>query len=192
MKNNQCELEQLSAIMDDEQGIENMKPDSEMTQTWARYHLIGAAMRQELASHIDTDLSERIAQYIETHPAPVNNQKDKKKTIIPFKNWLKKKKAYTSLFAQSTIAASVALFIVHLAHIPSAPSDPIHSQHTKPFLGQISPVGLQSQPIEHDLSETQSATYRDIKLREQLLLQEEMQDELQQPKPYPANSKTPK
>ena len=192
MKKNPFDPEQLSAIIDNEESIEHLEHDQETSQTWARYQLIGAAMRQEVPSHIDTDLSNRMTQYIEKHPSQLNTSQGGKNTLIILKDWLKKKKAYTSFLAQGAIAAGVATFMIHVTQVHED-HNPINQLHTKPFLGQISPVSLQPQPMHHTLSKNlHTSSYNQLKQEEQLLLQEKIksyvQDYQQQKKLYPSDS----
>ncbi len=72
---NQKELEELSALVDDELagGIDGMMKryaeDEELRRKWYRYHLIGEAMRDELPKEFGIDLADRIRASIAQEPA---------------------------------------------------------------------------------------------------------------------------
>ncbi len=72
---NQKELEELSALVDDEHagGIDGMVSrcagDEDLRRKWYRYHLIGEAMRDELPEDFGIDLADRIRDSIAQEPA---------------------------------------------------------------------------------------------------------------------------
>jgi sigma-E factor negative regulatory protein RseA len=64
--------ENVSALMDDElhseQSIKSLLDDPSAAATWARYHLIGDALRDELPAQLDISLSKRIADALDLEP----------------------------------------------------------------------------------------------------------------------------
>ncbi|RME35666.1 MAG: hypothetical protein D6786_01270 [Gammaproteobacteria bacterium] len=71
----QKELEELSALIDDEDAgaidevVSGCAADEALRQKWYRYHLIGEAMRDELPEAFGIDLADRIRDSIAKEPA---------------------------------------------------------------------------------------------------------------------------
>ncbi|WP_421187298.1 sigma-E factor negative regulatory protein [Aeromonas enteropelogenes] len=64
--------EQISALMDgdlsDAQVLNELELDSDLQDTWGRYHLIGDAMRGDLPVNLQLDLSDSIMAALEDEP----------------------------------------------------------------------------------------------------------------------------
>ena len=67
---------QLSELMDEELDIrdreklyDRMKKDADMLEKWGRYHMVSDALKNNLGSHIDLQLRDRIRSAIEQEPA---------------------------------------------------------------------------------------------------------------------------
>lgn len=154
--------EWVSAAVDgeiDKQAMAQLVDDVDSREEWQRYHMIGDAMRGELPSAIDLDLSASIAAAIENEPtiiAPSNmtakadsevletisaNNKpaDSNKVVSLFKQ-----------FGQYAIAASVALVAIvgvqSVNQVEEAES-PMPVFNTRPLVGNVSPVSLQTGPV---------------------------------------------
>lgn len=104
--------EHISALMDNEQALpssmNSLAKDKELLDTWDRYHLIRDALKDDLPTYIDIDLSSRIAAAIEQEPtilAPKTNQ-----TQSPQRNSVVSKVFH--IVGQYGIAASVALAVL--------------------------------------------------------------------------------
>lgn len=93
--------EQISALMDDDydhQSLNQLLRDEELQHTWARYHLIGDCLRDNLPEQINTGLANRINSQLKSEPtvlAPSGKQNRNLKPLAGF-----------------AIAASVALIAV--------------------------------------------------------------------------------
>ncbi|KRT56208.1 sigma-E factor negative regulatory protein [endosymbiont of Ridgeia piscesae] len=102
------EREKVSALVDDElseheisRHIGRLLETPSEQQTWARYHLIGDAMRQELGSLVQPDLASAISASLEHEPIIIAPGMVKRRPA----SWLKP-------VAGTAIAASVALVAV--------------------------------------------------------------------------------
>ncbi|MGL5201921.1 MAG: sigma-E factor negative regulatory protein, partial [Aeromonas veronii] len=64
--------EQISALMDgdlsDAEVLNELEMDSDLQDTWGRYHLIGDAMRGDLPVNLQLDLSDSIMAALEDEP----------------------------------------------------------------------------------------------------------------------------
>lgn len=64
--------EQISALMDgdlsDAEVLNELEMDSDLQDTWGRYHLIGDAMRGDLPVNLQLDLSDSIMAVLEDEP----------------------------------------------------------------------------------------------------------------------------
>ena len=70
--------ERLSALMDGEirgreidHALRDLKADDDLSARWARYHLASDSLRDDLASHVDPGLAERISTAIAAEPVYV-------------------------------------------------------------------------------------------------------------------------
>ena len=68
-----ADKEQISALVDGEIQdtvlLEQLEQEPELADTFGRYHLYGDAMRHDLPSHLQMDLSDKIAAAIADEPA---------------------------------------------------------------------------------------------------------------------------
>ncbi|WP_076407708.1 sigma-E factor negative regulatory protein [Shewanella sp. UCD-KL12] len=158
--------EWVSAAVDgevDEQTLAELTADKDSHQQWRDYHMIGDAMRGELPKSINLDLSASIAAAIDKEPtiiAPAHKpsldtvteptQSDNKgfANVIPmFKQ-----------FGQYAIAASVALFAIvgvqNYNQEASIDASPLPVLNTRPLVGSVTPVSLQTGPVQQSQSFT--------------------------------------
>ncbi|AQS37594.1 anti sigma-E protein, RseA [Shewanella psychrophila] len=143
----------------DEQALADLAADEGSHQQWRDYHMIGDAMRGELPKSINLDLSASIADAIDKEPAiiaPVqraDSQKPKQAAggfanVIPmFKQ-----------FGQYAIAASVALVAVvgvqNYSQQSAIDASPLPVLNTRPLVGSVTPVSLQTGPVQASQSFT--------------------------------------
>jgi sigma-E factor negative regulatory protein RseA len=103
--------ERVSALMDNDQESVSLKAlldDPSASTTWARYHLIGDALRDELPSSLDTMLSQRIADALALEPAILAPQSRRSLfTVVK-----PKLKQFVQVVGQYGIAASVAVAVL--------------------------------------------------------------------------------
>lgn len=75
MANVMANKEQISALVDgeiqDKVLLEQLGNEQELADAFGRYHLYGDVLRNELPSHLQLDLSERIAEALADEPAMV-------------------------------------------------------------------------------------------------------------------------
>ncbi|MEL4339662.1 anti sigma-E factor RseA C-terminal domain-containing protein [Shewanella xiamenensis] len=154
--------EWVSAAVDGETDVQTMAElaaDTHSHNKWRNYHLIGDAMRGELAQTMALDLSASIAAAIELEPAIVSPQAkapiaiteqvttDKNRVVPLFKQ-----------FGQYAIAATVAMFaIVGVQNFNQTADDaasPSPVLVTRPLMGSASPVSLQTGPVQQNQSYT--------------------------------------
>lgn len=155
--------EWVSAAVDgeiDEQMLAELAADKDSHEQWRDYHMIGDAMRGEFPKTIHLDLSANIAAAIENEPtiiAPVKRETPnevKVKTtglsnVIPmFKQ-----------FGQYAIAASVALVAVvgvqnYSQQENAIDASPLPVLNTRPLIGSVTPVSLQTGPVQQNQSFT--------------------------------------
>lgn len=136
-------FETVSVLMDDEtteqQHLNSVVGDAEMSDTWSRYHLIRDTLKEESSSAVSIDLSASIAQAIEQEPTVLAPQ--------PKSNVVTKFKAKVVQFAkpvgQMAIAASAAGLMIIGVQNNVAESEleaPAQVIQTTPFAGVADPV----------------------------------------------------
>ena len=143
--------EWVSAAVDGEvdvQTLTQLASDVDSHQEWQRYHMIGDTMRGELPAAIDLDITASIAAAIELEPtimAPKNsiviedNTPNTSNVVSLFKQ-----------FGQYAIAASVALVAIVGVQSYDQSQDvesPLPVFNTRPLVGTMSPVSLQTGPV---------------------------------------------
>ncbi|WP_434952677.1 sigma-E factor negative regulatory protein [Shewanella sp. HL-SH4] len=144
--------EWVSAAVDgevDDKTLAQLASDVESHQEWQRYHMIGDTMRGELPAAIDLDITASIAAAIALEPtimAPKASQSEQGAVVTA-----NKPSNVVSLFkqfGQYAIAASVALVaIVGVQSYNQDPESPLPVFNTRPLVGTMSPVSLQTGPV---------------------------------------------
>jgi len=191
--------EQLSALMDgDLSEIEVLKElgtDPALQDTWARYHLIGDAMRGDLPVNLQLDLSDSIMLALEDEPAilapkpaqPAAPQVQPAGKVIPFV------RRFGQQVGQYAIAASVAAAVIfgvqQYQGKDGVPTSPV--LNTIPVGGSAAPVsvhypqdGSRTGVRQQGLSEQQmqeqreriNAFLRDHQLQQRLLQDKQIQE----------------
>ncbi|WP_299492283.1 RseA family anti-sigma factor [uncultured Shewanella sp.] len=157
--------EWVSAAVDgevDDKTLADLANDVDLHEQWRDYQIIGDAMRNELPSALNIDLSINIAKAIEQEPChnvthvqydshvPATNQTldrpNKGSKVIPlFKQ-----------FGQYAIAASVALVVVvsvdNYNKDTAVDTTPLSVLNTRPLVGSVSPVSLQTGSVQSNSS----------------------------------------
>ncbi|WP_394129712.1 sigma-E factor negative regulatory protein [Shewanella maritima] len=152
--------EWVSEIVDgeaDKHTVEHLVSDSEAHQEWQRYHMIGDAIRGELPEKIDLDLTANIFAAIEDEPtvmAPKAQQATQDTVVEPSSS---KVVPLFKQFGQYAIAATVAMFaIVGVQNYQQPGADvesPLPVLNTRPLVGSVSPVSLQTGPVQQTAQE---------------------------------------
>ncbi|MDB2386887.1 RseA family anti-sigma factor [Shewanella sp.] len=150
--------EWVSAAVDgelDEHTLAELAADADSHEQWRDYHMIGDAMRGELPQTVSVDLSDSIMAAIEDEPAIlVPKQATQKSTakstskVVPlFKQ-----------FGQYAIAATVAVVAVvgvqNYNQETLLNNSPLPVLNTRPLIGNVSPVSLQTGTVQPNQSFT--------------------------------------
>ncbi|WP_077340201.1 sigma-E factor negative regulatory protein [Pseudocolwellia agarivorans] len=131
-------------IQQDESFDEIIK-DSELSDTWGRYQLMGDIMRNDVPQTLQLDLSAKIAAAIDNEP-----------TVLAPKNTVKKQNSFKARIVsfvkplgQVAIAASAAgLMVLGVQQNNVVQTDevaPIQNIQTSPFIGIAEPVSFNYQ-----------------------------------------------
>ena len=142
--------EWVSAVVDGEEGdqaVADLATDKNTHSKWRNYHMIGDAMRGELPETINLDLSANIAKALEQEPEIVAPNMTTTSTVPKSTN---KVIPLFKQFGQYAIAASVALVAVVGVQNYQQQDDveaPISVLNTRPLVGSVSPVSLQTGPV---------------------------------------------
>ena len=191
--------EQISALMDgdlsDAEVLNELEMDSDLQDTWSRYHLIGDAMRGDLPVNLQLDLSDSIMLALEDEPAilapkpaqPAAPQVQPAGKVIPFV------RRFGQQVGQYAIAASVAAAVIfgvqQYQGKDGVPTSPV--LNTIPVGGSAAPVsvhypqdGSRTGVRQQGLSEQQmqeqreriNAFLRDHQLQQRLLQDKQIQE----------------
>jgi len=191
--------EQISALMDgdlsDAEVLNELEMDSDLQDTWGRYHLIGDAMRGDLPVNLQLDLSDSIMLALEDEPAilapkpaqPAAPQVQPAGKVIPFV------RRFGQQVGQYAIAASVAAAVIfgvqQYQGKDGVPTNPV--LNTIPVGGSAAPVsvhypqdGSRTGVRQQGLSEQQmqeqreriNAFLRDHQLQQRLLQDKQIQE----------------
>ncbi|GLS82509.1 sigma-E factor negative regulatory protein [Paraferrimonas haliotis] len=164
--------EWISAAVDGENSnkvLSHLDTETPEANKWQSYHLIGDAMRDDLAPRQTFDISASIAAAIDKEPAilaPAAAHSKQEQVAEP-----KKGKVVQLLrqFGQYAIAASVAVVAVVgiQGQSPSSPDNlaPLPVLQTSPLVGSASPVSLQA-PVTND-RELANASIEEQRMKEQ-------------------------
>ncbi|WP_421313528.1 RseA family anti-sigma factor [Aeromonas sp. 603404] len=148
--------EQISALMDgelsDAEVLNELEMDSDLQDTWGRYHLIGDAMRGDLPVNLQLDLSDSIMAALEDEPTilapkPVETAPVLQPAVAPVKT----DSSVVPLFrrvgqqlGQYAIAASVAAAVIfgvqQYQGQDGVPANPV--LNTIPIGGSAAPVSV--------------------------------------------------
>ncbi|MGN5078018.1 RseA family anti-sigma factor [Aeromonas veronii] len=148
--------EQISALMDgdlsDAEVLNELEMDSDLQDTWGRYHLIGDAMRGDLPVNLQLDLSDSIMAALEDEPtilAPklVETAPVLQPAVAPVKtdaNVVPLFRRVGQQLGQYAIAASVAAAVIfgvqQYQGQDGVPANPV--LNTIPIGGSAAPVSV--------------------------------------------------
>ncbi|QXB31512.1 transcriptional regulator [Aeromonas sp. FDAARGOS 1405] len=149
--------EQISALMDgelsDAEVLNELEMDSDLQDTWGRYHLIGDAMRGDLPVNLQLDLSDSIMTALEDEPTilapkPVETASVVQPVVAPIKtdsnNVVPLFRRVGQQLGQYAIAASVAAAVIfgvqHYQGQDGVPANPV--LNTIPIGGSAAPVSV--------------------------------------------------
>ncbi|MDP5145183.1 RseA family anti-sigma factor [Shewanella sp. ULN5] len=148
--------EWVSAAVDGEvdvQTLTQLASDVDSHQEWQRYHMIGDTMRGELPAAIDLDITASIAAAIELEPtimAPKNSIAIEEQSVAANTPKTSNVVSLFKQFGQYAIAASVALVAIVGVQSYDQSQDvesPLPVFNTRPLVGTMSPVSLQTGPV---------------------------------------------
>ncbi|CAJ1809107.1 RseA family anti-sigma factor [Aeromonas veronii] len=148
--------EQISALMDgdlsDAEVLNELEMDSDLQDTWGRYHLIGDAMRGDLPVNLQLDLSDSIMAALEDEPTilarkPVETAPVLQPAVAPVKtdaNVVPLFRRVGQQLGQYAIAASVAAAVIfgvqQYQGQDGVPANPV--LNTIPIGGSAAPVSV--------------------------------------------------
>lgn len=148
--------EQISALMDgdlsDAEVLNELEMDSDLQDTWGRYHLIGDAMRGDLPVNLQLDLSDSIMAALEDEPTilapkPVETAPVLQPAVAPVKtdsNVVPLFRRVGQQLGQYAIAASVAAAVIfgvqQYQGQNGVPANPV--LNTIPIGGSAAPVSV--------------------------------------------------
>ncbi|MGL6311698.1 RseA family anti-sigma factor [Aeromonas veronii] len=148
--------EQISALMDgdlsDAEVLNELEMDSDLQDTWGRYHLIGDAMRGDLPVNLQLDLSDSIMAALEDEPIilapkPVETAPVLQPAVAPVKtdaNVVPLFRRVGQQLGQYAIAASVAAAVIfgvqQYQGQDGVPANPV--LNTIPIGGSAAPVSV--------------------------------------------------
>lgn len=148
--------EQISALMDgelsDAEVLNELEMDSDLQDTWGRYHLIGDAMRGDLPVNLQLDLSDSIMAALEDEPTilapkPVEAAPVAQPVVAPVKtdsNVVPLFRRVGQQLGQYAIAASVAAAVIfgvqQYQGQDGVPANPV--LNTIPIGGSAAPVSV--------------------------------------------------
>ncbi|AYK19300.1 TPA: RseA family anti-sigma factor [Aeromonas veronii] len=148
--------EQISALMDgdlsDAEVLNELEMDSDLQDTWGRYHLIGDAMRGDLPVNLQLDLSDSIMAALEDEPTilapkPVETAPVLQPAVAPVKtdsNVVPLFRRVGQQLGQYAIAASVAAAVIfgvqQYKGQDGVPANPV--LNTIPIGGSAAPVSV--------------------------------------------------
>ncbi|MFL9598209.1 RseA family anti-sigma factor [Aeromonas veronii] len=195
--------EQISALMDgdlsDAEVLNELEMDSDLQDTWGRYHLIGDAMRGDLPVNLQLDLSDSIMAVLEDEPTilapkPVETAPVLQPAVAPVKtdsNVVPLFRRVGQQLGQYAIAASVAAAVIfgvqHYQGQDGVPANPV--LNTIPIGGSAAPVSVHypqqdgARARQQGLTEQQmqeqreriNAFLRDHQLQQRLLQDRQLQ-----------------
>jgi sigma-E factor negative regulatory protein RseA len=191
--------EQLSALMDGDlsevEVLNELGTDPALQDTWARYHLIGDAMRGDLPVNLQLDLSDRIMLALEDEPTilapkPVQPSAPQVHTAAKVVPLLRRVSQQVGQYAiAASVAAAVIFGVQQYQGHDGMPTNPV--LNTIPVGGSATPVsvhypqdGNRATTRQQGLNEQQmqeqrariNAFLRDHQLQQRLLQDKQIQE----------------
>ncbi len=173
---NEHKFETVSSMADshftNDDCVDGLVNNQQLSQTWYRYHLIGDAIRDELPEQLDTELALNIANAIENEPtvlAPVAKASITEALKGKVVEWIKP-------FGQVAIAASAAgLFILNVQHNVAD-----NNAFEPSRIVQTNPVGGIAQPVSLNYQQNSRVSQQQAFVAQQRRFQALLQDHKQQ------------
>lgn len=184
--------EWVSAAVDnevDDNTLAELANDIDSHEKWRDYQIIGDAMRNELPTALNIDLSMSIADAIAQEPCHSSTAEVRAQSIVrqaPAAELSSKKASKVvplfKQFGQYAIAASVALVVIvsvdNYNQSSSVDTTPLSVLNTRPLVGSVSPVSLQTGTMQQSSA---SASKNDQVAEQRLRISAYIQDhQLQQ------------
>lgn len=171
----ESKLENVSSLIDgyqvDDKVLEEMANDSQLSDTWERYHVVSSVLRNEAPDTLDFDLSEQIFSAIADEPTILAPQT--KPTFI--RTMSAKVVQFAKPIGQMAIAASAAgLMVMGVQQTNVADNEILPAQviQTNPLGGFAEPVSYNYQP---NTQKAQQQAYMEQQRRFQALLLDHQQ-----------------
>jgi sigma-E factor negative regulatory protein RseA len=176
----------LSAASDNQaispEQLDRLLQDAELQQSFARYHLIGAAIRNELPAQLDMQFADNFANLLDQEPAyQLESSPAVHRQETPVSFWQKLgEAANTGWFKtgfQGTVAASVALIaVLGVQQFQGSGQDadlnaPLPVLQTQPVAGFATPVSLSQTSVDSRFEQEQRQAMLEQQKRLQQLLQ---------------------
>jgi sigma-E factor negative regulatory protein RseA len=160
--------ERLSALMDGEihdreidRALRDLRADDDLSARWARYHLASDSLRDDLATHVDPGLADRIGTAIAAEPV-----------YIAAHHWLRKTRPQWlrqagGLALAASLTAVTILGSQALLHDPTGPTT--HPNSSPAAVATAAPTAIGTSPgISHPPPEGfKLATYRQQPARDE-------------------------
>jgi len=147
----------LSAWVDGRTDLQDQEPSleqgSESMSVWARYHMIGQVMRDEV-QHMDLDISARVSKAVAEEASHGAQQETPKSNVIPFPSRVWKQ---VGGFAIAASVAIVALFSVANTQ-PGVSNNAIQSNYAVSQPGATQPEATQSIATSEMVATTLAST----------------------------------
>lgn len=190
MANVMANKEQISALVDgeiqDKVLLEQLGNERELADTFGRYHLYGDVLRNEVPSHLQLDMSDRIAAALDDEPAMVaapaipsfdqGNKAAEDKVLRPRFGRVSPLLRYVGQFA---VAASVSAALI--VGVQQYSQNDLQSPvlNTIPLNGGAAPVSLNYQMEPRQPVNEQALLEQQRRIHE-LLMDHELQQRLRQ------------
>ncbi|MBL1376892.1 sigma-E factor negative regulatory protein [Zobellella iuensis] len=178
--------EHISALVDgeiqDKVLLERLGRDSELAETFGRYHLYGDVMRNELPNYLQLDLSDRIAAALEQEaailatPAPDTGERRQAKVLRPLFGRVAPLARQLGQFAVAASVSAAVIFGVQ-QYSQNDPQAPV--LNTVPLSGGAAPVSLNYQADSREVLNEQALLEQQRKIHA-LLMDHELQQRLRQ------------
>jgi len=176
----------LSAASDNQaispEQLDSLLQDAELQQSFARYHLIGSAIRNELPAQLDMQFADNFASLLDQEPAyQLETSPVVQRQSTPVSFWKKLGEAANAGWFktgfQGTVAASVALVaVLGVQQFQGAGQDadlnsPLPVLQTQPVAGFATPVSLSQTSVDSRFEQEQRQAMLEQQKRLQQLLQ---------------------
>jgi len=167
----ESKFETVSSLVDNysqkDESFDEIIKDSELSDTWSRYQLMGDIMRGDAPETLQLDLVDKISAAIENEPTVLAP----KTTVTKDNNFKARVVKFVKPFGQLAIAASAAgLMVLGVQQNNVAQTDevaPVQNIQTSAFVGIAEPVSFN---YEQPSQKSQKQAYIEQQRRLQALL----------------------